>query len=47
MAAAQQVLHGSPAILGNRLASVPHGCRMAAAGIPTLPEFGELLPEMT
>lgn len=33
--------------LGRRLASVPRGCEMAANGIPTLEEFGEILPEMT
>jgi FxsC-like protein len=33
--------------LANRLASVPHQCRMAATGIPTLQAFGQLLPQMT
>lgn len=48
MAKAQQVLRdGLGKSLGNRLASVPHQCRMAATGIPTLQEFGQLLPQMT
>jgi FxsC-like protein len=33
--------------LGNKLASVPRQCRMAATGIPTLQEFGDLLAQMT
>jgi FxsC-like protein len=33
--------------LGRKLASVPRRCQMAAAGIPTLQDFGQLLPEMT
>jgi FxsC-like protein len=33
--------------LGHKLTSVPHRCRMAANGIPTLQDFGQLLPEMT
>lgn len=33
--------------LGRKLASVPRRCRMAASGIPTLQDFGQLLPEMT
>lgn len=32
--------------LGNKLASVPRRCQMAAEGIPTLQDFGQLLPEM-
>jgi FxsC-like protein len=33
--------------LGDKLAGVPRRCQMAATGIPTLQEFGQLLPEMT
>ena len=33
--------------LGSKLASVPRRCQMAANGIPTLHDFGQLLPEMT
>jgi len=33
--------------LGRKLTSVPHRCRMAASGIPTLQDFGQILPEMT
>lgn len=33
--------------LGRKLASVPRRCQMAATGIPTLQDFGQLLPEMT
>lgn len=33
--------------LGRRLAGVPRRCQMAADGIPTLQDFGQLLPEMT
>jgi FxsC-like protein len=33
--------------LGRKLASVPRRCQMAATGIPTLQEFGQLMPEMT
>jgi FxsC-like protein len=33
--------------LGRILASVPGQCRMAAEGIPTLPDFGYLLPKIT
>jgi FxsC-like protein len=33
--------------LGHKLASVPRRCQMAANGIPTLEDFGQLLPEMT
>jgi FxsC-like protein len=33
--------------LGRKLAGVPRRCRMAANGIPTLQDFGQLLPEMT
>jgi FxsC-like protein len=32
--------------LGNKLASVPRRCQMAANGIPTLEDFGQLMPEM-
>ena len=48
MAKAEQALRdGLENSLRNRLASVPHQCRMAATGIPTLQEFGRLLPQMT
>ncbi|HUA31772.1 MAG TPA: TIR-like protein FxsC [Streptosporangiaceae bacterium] len=33
--------------LGDRLASVPRRCLMAASGIPSLEDFAQLLPEMT
>ena len=33
--------------LGRKLDSVPRRCAMAANGIPTLEDFGEVLPEMT
>lgn len=33
--------------LGRKLASVPRRCQLAASGIPTLEEFGQLLSEMT
>ena len=33
--------------LGRRLASVPRRCQLAATGIPTLQEFGQILPQMT
>jgi FxsC-like protein len=33
--------------LGRKLASVPRRCEMAASGIPTLQDFGQILPEMT
>ncbi len=33
--------------LGRKMASVPRRCQMAATGIPTLQDFGQLLPEMT
>ena len=33
--------------LGRKLAGVPRRCQMAASGIPTLQDFGQLLPEMT
>jgi FxsC-like protein len=33
--------------LGRKLAGVPRRCQMAANGIPTLQDFGQLLPEMT
>ena len=32
--------------LSRKLASVPYRCRMAATGIPTLQQFGDLLPQM-
>lgn len=34
-------------LLGRRLAGVPRRCQLAATGIPTLQEFGQLLPLMT
>jgi FxsC-like protein len=33
--------------LGDKLASVPRRCQLAASGIPTLQDLGQLLPEMT
>jgi FxsC-like protein len=33
--------------LGRKLESVPRRCEMAANGIPTLQDFGQILPEMT
>jgi len=33
--------------LGRKLAGVPRRCQMAANGIPTMQDFGQLLPEMT
>jgi FxsC-like protein len=33
--------------LGHKLAGVPRRCQMAASGIPTLQDFGQILPEMT
>jgi FxsC-like protein len=33
--------------LGRKLRGVPRRCPMAAAGIPTLQDFGQILPEMT
>jgi FxsC-like protein len=33
--------------LGRKLAGVPRRCQMAASGVPTLQDFGQLLPEMT
>ena len=32
--------------LGRKLASVPRRCKMAASGIPTLEDFGQILPDM-
>jgi FxsC-like protein len=34
-------------LLSRRLAGVPWQCRQASTGIPTLPEFGQILPQMT
>jgi FxsC-like protein len=34
-------------LLGRRLAGVPRQCQLASTGIPTLQEFGQVLPEMT
>jgi hypothetical protein len=48
MAKAERELRdGLESALANRLASVPYQCRMAATGIPTLQDFGQLLPQMT
>lgn len=48
MAAAEKELRqGLSRYLGRKLAAVPGQYRTAADGIPTLPEFGELLPKMT
>jgi FxsC-like protein len=48
MAKAERELRdGLENALANRLASVPYQCRMAATGIPTLQDFGQLLPQMT
>jgi FxsC-like protein len=48
MSAAEQDLRGKlQAQLGRKLDSVPRRCAMAANGIPTLEDFGEVLPEMT
>ena len=33
--------------LGRKLIGVPRRCQMAASGIPTLQDFGQILPEMT
>ena len=33
--------------LGLKLAGVPRRCQMAASGIPSLQDFGQILPEMT
>ena len=33
-------------LLGRKLASVPRRCRMAADGIPTIHDLGDVLPEM-
>lgn len=45
-AAAQNLRQGLRQSLAHKLDSVPYRCRMAADGIPTLQEFGELLPRM-
>lgn len=42
-----QLRQGLSRQLGHILASVPGQCRMAAEGIPTLPDFGYLLPKIT
>ena len=48
MSAAEQDLHQTLyEQLGRKLDSVPRRCAMAATGIPTLEDFGEVLPEMT
>ena len=48
MTAAEQILRrGLNKSLRRKLAGVPYRCRMAATGIPTLQDFGELLPQMT
>lgn len=47
LAAAEQVLRQAlRQSLGRKMDSVPHGCQLAVDGIPSLPEFGELMPEM-
>ena len=38
---------GCSSTWAGKLASVPRRCQMAASGIPTLQDFGQLLPEMT
>jgi FxsC-like protein len=45
-AAERAIRQGLRRSLPGKLQSVPRGCQLAATGIPTLPEFGELLPEM-
>ena len=45
--ARDDLLAGLQQHLGHKLASVPRRCQMAASGIPTLQDFGQLLPEMT
>jgi FxsC-like protein len=45
-AAERDIRRGLNRYLRDKLGSVPRGCQLAASGIPTLPEFGELLPEM-
>jgi hypothetical protein len=48
MSAAEPDLRGKLGqFLGRRFAGVPRRCAMAATGIPTLQEFGQLLPLMT
>ena len=48
MAGAEQDLRrGLSEFLGRKLDSVPRRCEMAATGIPTLQEFGQLLPQMS
>src|SRR6266571_4162480 len=47
MTAAEKDLRvGLNSLLNRKLASVPRRCQMAAYGIPTLPDFGDLLPRM-
>ena len=48
MSAAEEIsAETASASAGRKLDSVPRRCRMAADGIPTLQDFGEVLPEMT
>jgi FxsC-like protein len=47
LAGAQELKDRLAQLLGRRLAGVPRQCQMASTGIPTLQEFGQLLPEMT
>lgn len=46
-AAEQKLRHELYEQLGRKLASVPRRCEMAANGIPTLQDLGQILPEMT
>jgi FxsC-like protein len=46
LAAADELKDRLGQLLGRRLAGVPRQCQMASAGIPTLQEFGHLLPKM-
>jgi FxsC-like protein len=45
-AAEQDLRRGLSLSLGRKLEGVPYRCRVAATGIPTLQEFGQLLPQM-
>jgi FxsC-like protein len=46
-AASQDLRNKLQEHLGRKLAGVPRRCEMAANGIPTLQDFGQILPEMT
>jgi FxsC-like protein len=46
-AAAPGLHENLQAHLGRKLAGIPRRCAMAANGIPTLEDFGQVLPEMT